>query len=77
MQWLAHASGLAYYNRQLYLNIHPTYGTWIAFRAASEMIVCLIKLILCSVILNMDGPSDDNYIELKDPCAEIAVEAEV
>jgi methylmalonic aciduria homocystinuria type C protein len=32
-QKLAHVSGLAYYEGSCHLNIHSTYGPWVAFRA--------------------------------------------
>jgi len=34
MQKLAHLSGLAYLDTECHLNIHATYGPWIAFRGA-------------------------------------------
>eukprot|EP01098_Paradermamoeba_levis_P001094 TRINITY_DN11231_c0_g1_i1.p1 TRINITY_DN11231_c0_g1~~TRINITY_DN11231_c0_g1_i1.p1 ORF type:complete len:235 (-),score=27.86 TRINITY_DN11231_c0_g1_i1:157-861(-) len=55
-QHLAHHSGAAYFNKNAYLNIHQDYGAWIAWRAC--------------IVLDMDGPSEERFVELANPCPE-------
>ncbi|MGH8574311.1 MAG: hypothetical protein ACREX8_17300 [Gammaproteobacteria bacterium] len=54
MQRLAHISGLAYLTPS-HLNVHPTYGPWIALRAA--------------VVIDIEGPSSPP-LEPPNPCPD-------
>ncbi|KAJ3180135.1 hypothetical protein HDU85_004138 [Gaertneriomyces sp. JEL0708] len=53
-QRLSHVARLAFHNQHCYLCVHPTYGPWMALRAA--------------IIVDMDGPPKHGKLpELSDP----------